>query len=162
TRVSNALLAYCQYLGQAFWPASLALSYAHPADLTSQGSLSLTQGSVLAAAALLFVITVSVSAKGRSFPYLPVGWYWYLGTLVPVIGLVQVGNAGRADRYTYIPLVGIFIGVVWGVGDLAIRWRVPRIALGFAAVILLLCAAQTSMQLSYWRDSITLWEHSIQ
>ena len=161
TRFGNALLAYCEYLGQMLWPASLGPFYGHPADSASQGGLSLVQAPVIGAAILLIAITVVVCAKGRSLPYLPVGWFWYLGTLVPVIGLVQVGNAARADRYTYVPLIGIFIAVVWGGGSLAIRWRVPRIALGLAAVILFMCATQTSIQLGYWRDSITLWEHTL-
>jgi tetratricopeptide (TPR) repeat protein len=162
TRLGNSLLAYCQYLGQLLWPANLGPFYSHPADSTSQGGLSLVQWPVVGAAILLIVITVAVCAKGRSFPYLPVGWFWYLGTLVPVIGLVQVGNAGRADRYTYVPLVGIFIAVVWAAGELAARWRVQRIALGLAGVILFMCAAQTSIQVGYWHDSIALWEHSLE
>jgi tetratricopeptide (TPR) repeat protein len=98
---------------------------------------------------------------GRRWPYLAVGWLWYLGTLVPVIGLVQVGTHAHADRYAYVPLIGLFLLLTWGVSDLAWAWRGPRIvpvAVGTAA--LSACAVLTWIQMGYWRDDLFLWDHA--
>ena len=115
-KVSNALLAYVKYMGMMFWPKDLAAIYPHP-----EGSIPLWQ--TAAAAVLLLVLTFLFLWWGKRRPYLPVGWFWYLGTLVPVIGIVQVGNQAMADRYTYIPLIGLFIILAWGVPDLVDRRR---------------------------------------
>ena len=98
----------------------------------------------------------------RSRPYLAVGWFWYVGTLVPVIGLVQVGMQSMADRYTYIPLIGIFIAVAWGVCELAATWRVPKVGLGIATtVVLAACMVLTRGQLGWWKNSETLFQRMI-
>jgi tetratricopeptide (TPR) repeat protein len=102
-------------------------------------------------------------ARARRFPYLAVGWLWYLGTLVPVIGLVQVGGQAMADRYTYIPFIGLFIMVAWGISEVTARWRFQKalLALGTAAV-LFACGWATWVQAGYWRNSETLFTHALQ
>jgi tetratricopeptide (TPR) repeat protein len=155
-RFRNALQAYVAYLGMTAWPVNLAVFYEHP-------GAALSWEPALAAGALLLAITLGVLwARGR--PYLAVGWLWYLGTLVPVIGLVQVGDQALADRYTYVPLIGIFIALAWGVGDLAsaVGRRGVRVGLSAAAVtILAACALRTWGQLGTWHDSRTLWEQAV-
>jgi protein O-mannosyl-transferase len=153
-RIENAVLAYVYYLSKLLWPVDLAVYYPY---LTS-GSSALqvvADGSFLIAASVLAVLL------GRRHPYLPVGWFWYIGTLVPVIGLVQVGAQGMADRYTYIPLIGIFLVIVWGVADLAPQrppsavWLVPLTgALGA-------CVMLSRAQVAYWHDSVALWSHAL-
>src|ERR1700687_4016690 len=98
----------------------------------------------------------------KRMAYLFVGWFWYVGTLVPVSGLVQLGGLARADRYTYIPLIGLFLAVVWGMADLAMRRGFQRAALGISALVLVLLMAQSFVQISYWHDSQTLWEHALE
>jgi tetratricopeptide (TPR) repeat protein len=155
-RVANAVVAYVQYLGKAFWPRDLAVYYPHPGN-------TLAAGTVLMAALILVALTAAALVGGRRWPYLAVGWLWYLGTLVPVIGLVQVGSQALADRYTYIPLIGVFIMAVWGVADLLGRWLAGRVALAaLTGVVLGGCALGTWEQLQYWRDSATLWTRALQ
>jgi tetratricopeptide (TPR) repeat protein len=152
-RVQAALVAYVGYLGKAFWPAYLAPFYPHPG-----GTLSWWQS--VAAGLLLAAVTAAVLAAARRRPYLALGWLWYLIALVPVIGLVQVGWQGMADRYTYVPLIGPFIAVSWGLADLVGRWRVAAAAV--AAAGLSACAALSWIQVGYWHDSLTLWNHTLQ
>jgi Flp pilus assembly protein TadD len=153
-RAANAVLAYVAYLGQTFWPLRLAVLYPHP-------GAAVPAGRVLAAGALLVAVTALVLGPGRRRPYLAVGWLWFLGTLVPVIGLVQVGDQARADRYTYVPLIGVFLLLTWGAADLAAAWRLPRPALAAAvAVVLAACSALTWVQVGTWASSLTLWEHA--
>jgi len=144
-RVANALVSYARYLGKAIWPVDLVITCPHP----GQWAIA-----VIASVALLMTgFTAAVIALGRRHPYLAVGWFWYLGTLVPVIGLVQVGIQAIADRYTYVPLIGIFIAVSWGISELLSNWRHRQIALaGAASLILLLCAVTTHAQLTHWRN----------
>jgi len=114
-------------------------------------------------AAFLLGITATVLVFGKRAPYLAVGWFWYLGMLVPVIGLVQVGIQSMADRYTYLPLVGIFIAAVWGAADLARRWRAARVpGLVFVGLLLLVCLGLTHRQVSRWRSSETLFRHTLE
>jgi hypothetical protein len=154
-RVGNALLAYATYLGKTFWPLHLAVFYPHPG-----ATISIV--SVLAAASLLLVITVLVLGPGRHWPYLAVGWLWYLGTLVPVIGLVQVGNQAMADRYTYVPLIGVFLALTWGASDLARAWHMPRFVLAAGTVaVLAACVILTRTQEAYWKDDLSLYPHTI-
>jgi tetratricopeptide (TPR) repeat protein len=154
-RVANALLAYAGYLGKMVWPLNLAVYYPHPGAAVSVAG-------ALAAGLLLLAITVLALAWGRRRPYLPVGWLWYVGTLVPVIGLVQVGLQAMADRYTYVPSIGVFLMLTWGIADLASAWRVPRLALvGAAAVVLSACVVLTWIQIGYWRSAQSLWEHTL-
>ncbi len=110
----------------------------------------------------LAALTFLALRQARRHPYLPVGWLWYLGTLFPVIGLVQVGGQAMADRYTYVPFIGLFIMVVWGMADLAARWRAPRFLLPVGAgVVLSALMICTWVQVGYWRDSISLYEHTL-
>jgi tetratricopeptide (TPR) repeat protein len=155
SRTANAALSYAEYLRQTFWPVDLAALY-------PLGTASWVQGPVLAGAAALAGVTAGVLALRRPCPYLLVGWLWYLGMLVPVIGLVQVGRQARADRYTYLPLTGIFIMVVWGFADLAERWRIRRAWAATAlSGALLACAFATWFQVEVWRNSVTLWSHAL-
>ena len=154
-RVANALTAYLIYLKKTFWPSGLAVSYPYPADAPP-----IWQTAVCALA--LLGISAWAVWLGRRYRYLLVGWLWYLGTLVPVIGIVQVGSHSMADRYTYVPLVGIFIMVGWGIADITDKWRYQKAVLITAAAIvlsaLLVC---TRTQVRYWRDSISIFEHSL-
>jgi Flp pilus assembly protein TadD len=155
TRIANSLFSYVSYIWKMIWPQNLAVIYPHP------GMLPPWQ--VLGAGILLAVITLAVIWKSKSFPYLTVGWLWYLGTLVPVIGLVQVGVQAMADRYTYIPFVGLFIIVAWGVPGLLQKWqRRKAIIILSASITLSALIISTSLQLHHWQDSITLFRHAIE
>ncbi|MGA2904905.1 MAG: tetratricopeptide repeat protein [Candidatus Korobacteraceae bacterium] len=154
-RLTNAIVAYVRYVGKAFWPTHLVPIYPHPWH-----PLPLWQ--VIPALLLLLAIT-ALTIVGRSHRYLVVGWLWFLGTLVPMIGLVHVGNQAMADRYAYLPFIGLFIMVCWGVSELAERRHVPVIVLRCAGVIVLLVlAVVTHHQLAYWNDNVTLWTHAIE
>jgi tetratricopeptide (TPR) repeat protein len=155
-RLENVVQVYVTYLGQLLWPARLAAYYPHP-------GLTITAARVLGSGLLLLGITALVLGPGRRWPYLAVGWLWYLGTLVPVIGLVQVGGQALGDRYTYVPLIGLFLALTWGLSDLAAAWHLPRLVLvGITAGFLCVCAAFTWTQLGYWRGDQLLWEHAIE
>ena len=143
-RLANALTSYVAYLGKALWPARLSVYYLHP------GAESLGWG---AAGALVLLLGISLLAARtfRRSPYGLVGWLWYLGTLVPVIGIVQVGGQAMADRYSYMPLTGLFLAVVWSLRELTPRLRVPigvPVSIGIAALSAL--AATTAVQVSHW------------
>ncbi|MGB7921656.1 MAG: tetratricopeptide repeat protein [Pyrinomonadaceae bacterium] len=154
-RLSNALVSYVGYIVKMFWPDRLAVLYPHPGE-------SIPGWRVMGAALALVCVTVLVLRVGRKFPYLPVGWLWYLGTLVPVIGLVQVGQQAMADRYAYVPLIGLFIIIAWGVEDLSRRLPSRRYWLAGAAVALLIALTfATRWQLRYWQNSITLFERAL-
>ncbi len=157
-RIDNAIVSYAAYLGKMLWPVKLAVIYPHPLDL-------IPAWQVVGSGALLAGIALIVFAARKSRPYLLAGWLWYLVTLVPVIGLVQVGEQAMADRYAYIPLIGIFVACVWGVADLlksrAAKWR--RIAAYTSVCILItLLAVGAWLQTSYWRDSVSLFSRAIQ
>jgi protein O-mannosyl-transferase len=153
-RAGNAILSYARYLEKAFWPSRLAVFYPYP-----EGSLPLSQ--VLAAFALLALITALVVAA-RQRRYLAVGWFWFLGTLVPMIGLVQVGGQAMADRYAYLPLIGLFILVCWGVAELLQQRRVPATWMTAASVVVLVgLGVTTHRQLGYWSDNASLWTHTL-
>jgi tetratricopeptide (TPR) repeat protein len=153
TRVANALIAYVAYIGKTIFPDRLAAFYPHP------GSWPGWQ--VAGAAIVLLLISMVCISFLRRAPYLLIGWLWYLGTLMPVIGLVQVGDQAYADRYTYIPLIGLFLGGVWAVADLtaSFRWP-PRVALGIGVTAVAVCAVMTAVQVGYWRNSETLFRHT--
>jgi len=154
-RLANALVAYMSYLGQMFWPAHLAVFYPLPGH-------NLPIWLALAAGLALAALTFLALRQARRHSYLPVGWLWYLGTLLPVIGLVQVGKQAMADRYTYVPLIGLFIMLAYGMADLAARWRARRFLLPVGAgVVLSALMICTWVQVSYWRDSISLYEHTL-
>jgi Flp pilus assembly protein TadD len=153
-RMGNALISYCRYLGKLFWPVDLAVFYPHP------GYWPTIQ--VLLAGSGVLVITVLFVLAWRRYPFLLMGWLWFVGTLVPVIGLVQAGAVAMADRFTYLPSLGILIPVIWSVNELTWRWRQRRVVLlvaGGAAT--LLCIGMTQQQLGYWRDSETLFRHAL-
>jgi tetratricopeptide (TPR) repeat protein len=153
-RATNALVACATYLRQMFWPAGLAVFYPLPNTLPV--------GTVVLAGAVLLGITVWAIGFARRRPHRVVGWFWFLGMLAPVIGLVQVGLQQRADRYTYLPLIGLFILLVWEVSDALSRWRLPRIVCGaVTGLALLCCAAWTRAQLRYWQNSETVFRHAI-
>jgi tetratricopeptide (TPR) repeat protein len=152
-RLSNALVSYAKYLLLSFWPNDLAVYYPFAGIPAWQ---------VIGASFLLIGITVFCFSQRRIRPYLMVGWLWFLGTLVPVIGIVQVGGQIMADRYFYIPSIGLFIALVFGLADIAKSWRVaPALSAGIAGGILLILATLTNAQIQRWRDSFTLFEHTL-
>jgi tetratricopeptide (TPR) repeat protein len=155
TRLGNAVVAYVGYLRKAVVPTDLCVFYPHPRD-----TLSMT--AVAGSALLLAALTAACLAAGRRRPAVAVGWLWFLGTLVPVIGLVQVGEQALADRYTYIPLVGVFIAIVWGPLDWLAGKRALRgiVSLGAAAAVFA-CAVAARGQLRFWEDSTALWERCL-
>jgi protein O-mannosyl-transferase len=154
-RLSNVLVSYAKYLLLAFWPHDLALYY----PLAPAG---VQAWQIIGAAFLLIGITALCFFQRRNRPYLIVGWLWFLGTLVPVIGLVQVGGQTMADRYFYIPSIGLFIAVVFGLADLAKTWRIaPWLSAGIAGGVLLTLTTVTNAQIHRWRDSFTLFEHTL-
>ena len=157
-RINNAVVSYVRYIGKAIWPSRLAAFYPY-----SHGSVSVAN--VVACSLLLAMITVLViAARGRR--YLLVGWFWFLGTTVPMIGIVQVGDQSMADRYAYLPFIGLFIMVSWGVADVvstksaqraSTRWLlVPSLA------VLVILAVLTRHQIEYWKNSVTLWTHAVE
>jgi hypothetical protein len=154
-RLSNGLVSYVKYLMNAFWPLGLAPMYPHPGD-------SLRAWQVYGALLLLLTITLWVVER-RGRPYLLVGWLWFLGTLVPMIGLVQVGRQAMADRYAYLPLIGIFIMVCWGVAEWTAEKRLPAALLPAVSIAVLLALGIVARhQIGYWSDNVILWTHTIQ
>ena len=154
-RMANASVSYITYMVKMLMPANLAVFYPHPT------SWPLWQ--VLGSLVLLIAITVTVIAGARKHPYTAVGWFWYVGTLVPVIGVVQVGSQALADRYTYIPLVGLFIIIAWGVPELLKKWPYRKEALLASSALCLLCLSLvTWRQVGYWRNSIALYDHAME
>ncbi len=153
-RLENAFVSYVAYIGKMLWPDKLAVIYPHP---------GLWQRWQVAGAVLILVsITLLVIRAAKRYKYLTVGWFWYVGTLVPVIGIIQVGAQARADRYTYIPLIGLFIMTAWLVPDLLNKWRYREKALMASATIVLSCfSIVTCSQVSYWQDSLKLSDHAL-
>jgi tetratricopeptide (TPR) repeat protein len=155
-RIGNAFLSYARYMGKMLWPQNLAVFY--PFDA---GGFSLWQ--IVLCAVLLLVISVFVIRFGKKQKYLPVGWFWFAGTLIPVIGIVQVGSQSLADRYTYIPYIGLFIMFAWGLPELLSKWPYRRIALGISPVVVLtVLGICTYRQVSYWNNSDTLFSHALE
>ena len=155
SRVANALVSYINYVFKAVWPSKLAVFYPHPGN-------TLPEWQIFGSALLIAVAILLAIRESRKYPYLPVGLFWYLGTLIPVIGLVQVGNQAMADRYTYIPLIGFFIIIAWGFSDLLAKWHYRKIVLSVSAVIVLSgFTAKTFFQTRHWKNGITLFENAI-
>jgi tetratricopeptide (TPR) repeat protein len=158
-RIGNALLSCALYLGKTVWPARLAAVYPHPA----LGAGGMPAWAVLASALLAAALTALVLWQRRRRPVLAVGWLWYLVTLLPVIGLVQVGLQGMADRYTYLPLVGIFVALAWLAAEAAEASPRRRVVVATACVgVVLACAAVSRRQVETWRDSFTLFGHALE
>jgi tetratricopeptide (TPR) repeat protein len=153
-RIENALVSYAVYLEKMVWPAGLAVYYPFSRDIAPEVTAS--------AAVSVLVLSLLALLQWRQRPHLAVGWLWYLGMLVPVIGLVQVGLQARADRYTYVPLIGIFIALVWEVGERTSGWRYGR-SFGAAAgaAVIAVCLVLTARQLRFWRNSVTLFERTL-
>jgi tetratricopeptide (TPR) repeat protein len=153
-RVANALMSYLRYISKTFWPTDLALIYPYPHFWPMTG--------VILAALLLLMLSVIFLLQAKRFPYLAVGWFWFLGVLVPTIGLVQVGVQSMADRYTYLPSIGLFILVVWGLNDLLnFHSQKTKIAAVAGSLALAGCLAVASIQLSYWQNSVAIFLHTV-
>jgi tetratricopeptide (TPR) repeat protein len=153
--LGNAALSYAKYLERAFWPMNLAAVYPHP-------ELSISIPAAMASAVAIIAISICAVIFRRKRPFF-VGWFWFLGTLVPMIGLVQIGVHGMADRYAYIPLLGIFVIVCWSAADFAQSWHVPTAAPAICtAVTLLALGAALHRQVGYWSDNVTLWTHAVE
>jgi tetratricopeptide (TPR) repeat protein len=153
-RVANALVSYVKYIAKTIWPENLAAYYPHP------GMAS--WGWVLGTSLLLVVVSIMAIRTIRQWPWFIAGWLWYLGTLVPVIGLVQVGAQAMADRYTYVPLIGLFIIIAWGCPELIAGWRNKKKLLALAGTFLLITLMVSSwFQVQHWKNSGTLYEHAL-
>ncbi len=154
-RSGNALISYCRYLGKLFWPTDLAVFYPHP------GHWPLER--VVLAGGLIVGLSVLFFVQRRRYPFLLMGWLWFCGTLVPVIGLVQMGLQAMADRYSYIPSLGVLVIAVWGVNELTESWHYRVVALSVAgAAAIVLCLALTRQQLGHWKDSEALFRHALE
>ncbi len=154
-RINNAIVSYVLYIWQMLWPVNLAVFYPHP-----ENRLPLWE--IVFCFLLLICITVIAIALRKQRPYLLTGWLWYLGMLVPVIGLVQVGWQGRADRYTYLPQIGLYIAATWAVTDLTALYRHQRAILSAAAIVVIGALSWCAwVQTSYWQDSETLFRHAL-
>ncbi len=152
-RLANAMVSYGRYLWNMFWPVNLCGFYPHPGKWP-MATVSL---------AVVFLVVVSILAwrLRRRMPWFGVGWLWYLGTLVPVIGLVQLGDVAMADRYSYIPMVGILIAVVWGLYEWTEKWNYRRgLWLGMVTAGVVGCIIVTRQEITYFKDSVVLWRHN--
>ena len=152
-RVENAVVSYARYLGKIFWPSDLSVLYLHPGQWPALR--------VWASAALVIAITALALSRMRRAPWLLVGWLWFLGTLVPAIGLRQVGVQAMADRFVYLPILGVFVMVVWSAAELTRRWKMETWALRVAVILLVGLGLVSTLQLRHWRDSRTLWEQAL-
>ncbi|MGA8128720.1 MAG: tetratricopeptide repeat protein, partial [Syntrophobacteraceae bacterium] len=157
-RIANGCVSFVIYIGKTIWPNNLAVFYPHP------GLQPLWQ--VMGAVLFLCAVTFAVIRTGKRFPYLATGWLWFTGTLVPVIGIVQVGDQAMADRYTYIPLIGLFVMAAWGIPELVKKLQPTRPPckeplFASSALILSCLLIVTWTQVGYWRNSITLFEHAL-
>jgi protein O-mannosyl-transferase len=154
-RIGNALISYIRYIGMTIYPHGLAVFYPHGGTPSSW--------KIFLAAAFLLIATLIIIRWAAKMPYLAMGLLWYLGTLVPVIGIIQVGMQSMADRYTYIPIIGLFVATAWTVPDIVRNWRYRQYILTTAAVIVFSALMlSTWTQVKYWQNSITLFEHAIQ
>jgi len=155
-RLQNAALAYVDYLRDLVWPSGLAALYPHP-------GYAIRSARALAAAGVLLAITAVACAARRKHAFLPAGWFWFLGAMVPMIGLVQVGSQARADRYAYLPFIGLFWIAGWAMAAAAERWQAARPAIAAVALaILLACGRTTSAQAGYWENPETLWNRALE
>ncbi|MGA3052926.1 MAG: tetratricopeptide repeat protein [Candidatus Korobacteraceae bacterium] len=154
-RLGNAIICYARYVGKAVWPSRLALFYPHP-------GYSLKVSHVVAALVFLLAVTALVAIQWRR-RYLAVGWLWFVGTMVPMIGLIQVGVQAMADRYAYLPFVGLFIMICWGVTDWSEQRHISAAWLATVSIAVLVALTVTArVQLDYWADNVSLWSHTVQ
>jgi tetratricopeptide (TPR) repeat protein len=154
-RVANAFAAILVYIGQTVWPVRLAVFYPHP-----EGNISFTK--VLFAVAAIIVLTTAAYLSRKRAPYFFVGWFWFLGMLLPVLGIVQVGIQAHADRYTYLPQVGLCLGGAWMAADVSSKWRYRQIILALAALAVLVPLTRAArLQASYWYGGRSLWQHAL-
>jgi hypothetical protein len=155
-RIQNALVSTCIYLRQTLWPTDLVAHYPNPTHAFPFWEVA---GSLV----LLCFISVAAFLLRKSHAYLLVGWLWFIGMLVPVIGLMQISTYSHADRYTYLPQIGLFVGAIWAVSDWVGAWRYRRFAFaGVAVVVLWVLLIAARQQTSYWRDNKTLWTHTLE
>ena len=153
-RFANALVSYVSYIEKMIWPSHLAVFYPYPELLPIW--------KVAGAGLLLVFVSFLAILAARKRPYLVVGWFWYLGTLVPVIGLMQAGSQAMADRFTYVPLIGLFIMIVWGVQDILAGWRYRGVVLSISGGLLLsILIIITRLQVKHWQNDVTLFKHSV-
>jgi len=153
-RAENALVCYVIYIGKTVWPTRLAVFYPYPAAIPAW--------QIALAAIALVGVTAAVLRWFRAYPYLAVGWFWYLGVLIPVIGLVQVGAQARADRHMYIPMTGLLIMLAWDAADVLRKWPRTKPAIAaLSAAALIACAAIAYAQIEYWRNSESLFQHAL-
>jgi tetratricopeptide (TPR) repeat protein len=159
-RIANALVSYIVYIAKTIWPINLAVLYPHPESLPLWQPL----GAVL----LLIAVTISVIRTAKRFPYLAMGWLWFAGTLVPVIGIVQAGSQAMADRFTYMPLIGLFVMAAWGIPELLKKWQPARFPtprketlFTLSSLVLLPLFIVTRTQVGYWRNNIALYDHCL-
>jgi tetratricopeptide (TPR) repeat protein len=153
-RVENAFGAYGFYIFKTFWPLDLTIPYPSISDRERLARAVLS-------AILITAVTLLAVKTRRRFPYLLVGWCWYLVTLIPVIGIVRGGAEAGADRYTYVPSIGLFVMIVWGGAELAERWRSHALAVAVAGLAVVLCSLGTWLQIFFWHDSVSLFSHSV-
>ena len=152
-RIANAVVSYAGYIKKLFWPTDLIVFYPHSVIVTWQVSL---------AAIFLIAATLAACKFFKKYPYLVVGWFWYLGTLVPVIGLVQVGHQSMADRYAYVPFIGLFVIMAWLIPQACSKWRYAnRYAFFMSAMVIIIFAVSTYIQLGMWKDTTTLFEEAL-
>jgi tetratricopeptide (TPR) repeat protein len=154
-RIFNALISYVEYIGKMIWPVHLSMFYPHPGR-----NVSIPYAII--SAVFLLVVTILILRFATDHRYLVTGWFWYIGTLVPVIGLIQVGEQAIADRYTYIALTGLFIIIAWGLPELLGKWRYQKIILWISSLaVLSVLTTLTYFQQQYWKNSMTLFEHAL-
>jgi tetratricopeptide (TPR) repeat protein len=154
-RINNALASCVTYIWQMIWPVNLTVFYPHPGN-------QLPFLEVAPAAVLLIMITIAAAASLRKYPYIITGWLWYLAMLVPVIGVIQVGSQAHADRYTYLPQIGLYLLATWTISDLSVSWRHQRQILGIAAALVIAALTfRTWNQISYWDNAESLWMHAL-
>jgi protein O-mannosyl-transferase len=151
--LQNAIVSYVLYIGKAIWPARLAALYPYPTGVWPVMLVVLS--------ALLLIIVTALVLRYRKHRYLLCGWFWFLGTMVPMIGLVQVGNQAMADRYAYLPFIGLFVMAVWGMAEFANRFSIHKYIVSGAVVIVIAFCLLTHRQLAYWHDDFSLWSHTL-
>ena len=153
-RLETALMGYARYLGKLFWPADLSVLYPYPS--------SWPVSQLICAATLIFGITLLAVSMHQRRPYLLVGWLWYLGTLVPVIGLIHIGVQSMANNYTYLPIIGMLLFLIWGIDDLTKRWRHrSAVIVTVVALAIVVCMIRTRAEIVYWKNGETLWNRAV-